>query len=288
MRDYYHGVSGFDAAAPTNGGIDVQGEVHGWFRLPHPLSFYANGLSGQDSAHFPKNEVGMAADTLKIARQQGVKFPEELDVLGEGIVTALFIVHMRPRRRGGPEGPAAGGPVERQVELHPGFPTDSSLTVQTFLTVPEDCRVGVCSHEWGHLAARWADFYDTGNPNVDAVSSGLGDYCLMASGSWGGPDRQHARRPAGVPERHAPDVPRLDPAAEDHQHRQGHRAAPRLRGRRHPGRPQPADAAQAVHRGRVPASRAARTPSCRTRASPSTRWTSPSTTSTTRTTSPSS
>ncbi|MCX4757351.1 M6 family metalloprotease domain-containing protein [Kitasatospora purpeofusca] len=192
MRDYYHGVSGFDAAAPTNGGIDVQGEVHGWFRLPHPLSFYANGLSGQDSAHFPKNEVGMAADTLKIARQQGVKFPEELDVLGEGIVTALFIVHAGPGAEAVPKAQRPGALWSAKWSFTPGFPTDSSLTVQTFLTVPEDCRVGVCSHEWGHLAARWADFYDTGNPNVDAVSSGLGDYCLMASGSWGGPDRQHA------------------------------------------------------------------------------------------------
>lgn len=58
------------------------------------------------------------------------------------------------------------------------------LRVQTFLTVPEDCAVGVCAHEWGHLAARWADFYDTGRVEA-TTSNGLGDYCLMAGGSWG-------------------------------------------------------------------------------------------------------
>ena len=34
------------------------------------------------------------------------------------------------------------------VEVAPG------LRASTYLTVPEDCRVGVCAHEWGHLAAR--------------------------------------------------------------------------------------------------------------------------------------
>jgi immune inhibitor A len=44
--------------------------------------------------------------------------------------------------------------------------------------------MGVCAHEWGHLAARWADYYDTGTQRLTR-SNGLGNYCLMASGSWG-------------------------------------------------------------------------------------------------------
>lgn len=58
------------------------------------------------------------------------------------------------------------------------------LKVSTYLTVPEDCKVGVCAHEWGHLAARWADYYDTGE-SENMTSNGLGSYCLMAAGSWG-------------------------------------------------------------------------------------------------------
>ena len=65
-----------------------------------------------------------------------------------------------------------------RVAIQPG------LEVRTYLTVPEDCRVGVCAHEWGHLAGRWADYYDTGAVE-NMKSNGLGDYCLMASGSWG-------------------------------------------------------------------------------------------------------
>ncbi|MFC5665690.1 M6 family metalloprotease domain-containing protein [Kitasatospora misakiensis] len=192
MRDYYREVSGFDPAAPGGKGIDVQGEVHGWFRLPHPLSFYANGLSGQDSDGFPQNEVGMAADALKIARDKGVPFPKTLDVLDEGIVTALFIVHAGRGAEAVPKIERPGALWSAKWSFTPGFPVGPGLEMQTFLTVPEDCRVGVCSHEWGHLAARWADFYDTGDPNAEAVSSGLGNYCLMASGSWGGPDKAHA------------------------------------------------------------------------------------------------
>ncbi|KAJ9112904.1 hypothetical protein QFC19_000459 [Naganishia cerealis] len=63
------------------------------------------------------------------------------------------------------------------------LPGNKQLKVSTFLTVPEDCNIGVCAHEWGHLAARWADYYDSGRDL--AKSNGLGNYCLMASGSWG-------------------------------------------------------------------------------------------------------
>jgi len=47
--------------------------------------------------------------------------------------------------------------------------------------VPEDCKIGVCAHELGHLLFGWPDLYDT-----DDSSSGLGNWCLMAGGSWNG------------------------------------------------------------------------------------------------------
>jgi immune inhibitor A len=102
------------------------------------------------------------------------------DVFGEGMVTALFIIH-------------AGQGAERtgsrddiwSLKWVTSSPIDvgDGMTVRTFLTVPEDCQMGVCAHEWGHLAARWADFYDTGRQE-HSRSNGLGNYCLMASGSW--------------------------------------------------------------------------------------------------------
>ncbi|MED7950481.1 M6 family metalloprotease domain-containing protein [Streptomyces sp. BE303] len=184
MRDYYRRISGFDPARPTAHGIDVQGEVHGWFRLPHPLSFYADNRSGMGDP--PGNAQGMAADTLDIALREGIDFTGGFDALDEGLVTALFIVHAGRGAEELRESDQPGNlwslkwnpPGENGVKVAP------NLRVQTFLTVPEDCKVGVCAHEWGHLAARWADFYDTGRVTT-TVSNGLGNYCLMAGGSWG-------------------------------------------------------------------------------------------------------
>ncbi|MEV6972638.1 M6 family metalloprotease domain-containing protein [Kitasatospora sp. NPDC093806] len=195
MRDYYRQISGFDPAAPDDGGIDVQGEVFGWFRMPKPISFYANNESGKNPSSFPNNEVSLGLDTLKAAKDAKVPFPEELDVLGEGIVTALFVVHA------GSGAESIEDPVDQLAALwsakwsfKPSVPVTPGLAVQTFLTVPEDCAVGVCCHEWGHLAARWADFYDTGKA-FERISSGLGSYCLMAAGNWGGPDDAPGSRP---------------------------------------------------------------------------------------------
>ncbi|HET6954657.1 MAG TPA: M6 family metalloprotease domain-containing protein [Acidimicrobiales bacterium] len=178
MRDFYRVVSGFDAAPET--GIDVQGEVRGWFRLHRPLTFYADGNSGMNEG-FPNNAQGMARDAVQVALSEGVDFGP-YDVLGENMVTALFIIH-------------AGSGAERTLSRDDlwslkwvipdgGVNVGGGLVVRTFLTVPEDCDMGVCAHEWGHLAARWADYYDTGQLTATR-SAGLGNYCLMAAGSWG-------------------------------------------------------------------------------------------------------
>lgn len=178
MRDYYRDVSGWNADGGS--GIDVIGEVHGWFRLPQPLSFYTDGSSGMDGT-FPRNAQGMARDAVAAAINAGVDFTG-YDVLNENVVTALFVIHAGA----GAEQSGDRNDIWSHKWVIPGggVQVGPNIRVTTYLTVPEDCRVGVCAHEWGHLAARWADYYDTGSsPNLR--SSGLGDYCLMASGSWG-------------------------------------------------------------------------------------------------------
>lgn len=177
MREYYRRVSGFDAAAGT--GIDVEGRVHGWLRMPQPLAFYTDGTSGM-GANFPRNTAGMVRDAVLAAQQAGVRF-DGLDMFGEGIVTALFVVHAGS----GAEQTLSKDDVWSHKWVVPdGVPVAPGVQVQTYLTVPEDCNMGVCAHEWGHLAARWADYYDTGSVK-HLVSNGLGNYCLMAAGSWG-------------------------------------------------------------------------------------------------------
>ena len=177
MREYYRNVSGFDETKSQ--GIDVQGKVFGWFRMPQSLAFYTDGNSGLGD-NFPRNAAGMARDAVKAALAAGIDF-SLYDMFNEKIVTALFIVHAG----GGAEQTLAKDDIWSHKSIVPtDIPVAPSLNVRTYLTVPEDCNVGVCAHEWGHLAARWADYYDTGRVK-QLVSNGLGNYCLMASGSWG-------------------------------------------------------------------------------------------------------
>jgi len=176
MREYYRTVSGFDPESER--GVDVDGDVFGWLRLPNSSTYYTDNNSGMSKA-FPRNAQGMARDALAIALEQGVDL-KPYDALKEGTVTALFIIHAG---RGAEETGAKDDLWSHKWTI-PGSPSHNGVAVTTYLTVPEDCKVGVCAHEWGHLAARWADFYDTGSAE-NLKSNGLGNYCLMASGSWG-------------------------------------------------------------------------------------------------------
>ena len=179
MRDYYRVISNYNEA--TGEGIDIQGRVAGWFRLPQTSQFYTNSRSGR--ANYPGNAQRMAEDAVRVAMSQGVdfNFDPSFDALGEGMVTALFIIHSG-------SGAENTNSVDDFWSLKWTMPNPvtiaNGLVARTFLTVPEDCHVGVCVHEWGHLAARWADYYDTGDNNL-LNSNGLGSYCLMAYGSWG-------------------------------------------------------------------------------------------------------
>jgi immune inhibitor A len=176
MREYYRTISNFNSQ--SGHGIDVQGKVAGWFRLPQPLSYYADGQSGM--GRFPHNAQAMALDAVTTALNQGLDF-SGFDSLGEQLITALFVVHAG---RGAEETGNAGDLWSLKWTIPNGIDVGNGIQASTFLTVPEDCKMGVCAHEWGHLAARWADYYDTGRSEF-SKSNGLGNYCLMASGSWG-------------------------------------------------------------------------------------------------------
>jgi len=173
MREYYRAASNFGPGS----GIDIDGEVHGWFRMPQPLAYYAADVSGLGN-RFPRNAMGMARDAVAAAKAAKIDF-DGYDSLGEGLVTALFIVHAGR----GAEESLSSGDIWSHKAVIDSVKVGRSISVSTYLTVPEDCKVGVCAHEWGHLAARWADYYDTGEEE-NTRSNGLGHYCLMSSGAW--------------------------------------------------------------------------------------------------------
>lgn len=189
MRDYYSEVS--------LGKVKVSGLVHGWFRMPNPYSYYTNGESGTKWESYPRNAPRLAEDAVKVALNAGIDFPDTLDKLSQGVVTALFIVHAG---RGAEVMPRALRGTEiwsHKWQLRNPVKVSTQLQAALYLVVPNDCQVGVCAHELGHLAFQWEDFYD---PNYDEDGNewdGSGKWDLMAGGSYNGNGARPAH-PAGL------------------------------------------------------------------------------------------
>jgi immune inhibitor A len=166
VREYYREV--------TNGLIDLQGEVVGPLRMPQALATYAHGASGLSTA--TPNAQTMARDAAMAADPMVDFTPYDND--RNGFVDAFVVIHA------GPGGEVTGNSGD--IWSHKWVLDGSALNVDStkifaYLTVPEDCKIGVCAHELGHLLFGFPDLYDT-----DGSSEGIGDWCLMAGGSWGG------------------------------------------------------------------------------------------------------
>lgn len=169
VQEYFADVSG--------GLIDIQGEVVGPYRMPQTIAAYAGGDNGLQGA--TPNARTMANDAVTLANPDVDFTPYDND--GNGYVDAFIVVHAG---RGAEETGSAADiwshkwvlPSERAVD---------STKIFAYLTIPEDAKLGVTAHEIGHLVFGWPDLYDTDN-----TSEGIGNWCLMASGSWGlGGDR---------------------------------------------------------------------------------------------------
>lgn len=166
VRDYYRDVS--------NGAVTITGEVAGPYRMPKPISYYANGENGTGDST-PNAQV-MALDAAKLADAK-VNF-KKYDNDGDGIVDAFVIIHAGT----GAERTGQPNDIWSHKWVLEGGPYQADGTkVYSYLTVPGDCKLGVCAHELGHLAFGWPDLYD-----ADYTSEGVGVWCLMAAGSYNG------------------------------------------------------------------------------------------------------
>ena len=166
VREYY--------AEVTNGLIDIQGDVVGPFRMPKTLKQYANNASGLGGAS--PNARTMAKDALAAANPSVNFTPYDND--GNGFVDAFIVIHA------GTGAETNSNPNDiwsHKWTIEGGAQSVDQTKVFAYLTVPEDCRIGVCAHELGHLLFGFPDLYDTDNS-----SEGIGNWCLMAAGSWGG------------------------------------------------------------------------------------------------------
>lgn len=157
--------------------LDLTGEVMGYVRAPHPYAYYTAGESGTGD-DYPHNTPGLLFDALtEICKTDNLK---RFDTDGDGFVDGIFLIHAG----GGAEAEPSPTKRKEMIWSHkwtlPSAFTNQGVKVYAYSTEPEDGRVGVFAHEFGHVLGL-PDLYDT-----SYRSEGVGNWCLMGGGSWGG------------------------------------------------------------------------------------------------------
>lgn len=169
------------------GALTVVGEVTDWIRADHPYDYYTNGQSGTGGA-YPRNTPGLLQEIL--TKYCASRSLAPFDLNQDGFVDGLFLVHA------GPGAETVRDPIQRRSMIWSHkwtLPTpyvNDGVKAYAYFTAPEDGRLGVFSHEFGHFLGL-PDLYDT-----SYRSYGVGDWCLMGAGSWNGGGDQPARMSA--------------------------------------------------------------------------------------------
>lgn len=166
VKEYFADVTGKK--------IKIAGQVAGPYQLPMTLAQYAGGGSGIDNP-LPNSRT-MARDAAVLANPD-VNF-SQYDNDGDGFVDAYVIVHAG---RGAEETGSTNDIWSHKWVLSGGALAVDGSQVFSYLTVPEDAKLGVCAHELGHLLFGFPDLYD-----IDGDAEGVGNWCLMGGGSWNG------------------------------------------------------------------------------------------------------
>ena len=195
--------------------LKVGGRVHPWQPLPENDVVYEGPDFPDGGEMFPCNGMCPKAklpDMLKSAlaaidgsvdfRQFDNDGPDGQPNSGDDDGFADFVAFVQPETGGECGGPL-NGPSNRNIWSHrwaltswgaEEFKTnDDGIKVDDYVIMPAlNCdgqtmiHIGVFAHEFGH-AFGLPDLYDTVRSN--GVSQGIGNWCLMASGSWGGDDQ---------------------------------------------------------------------------------------------------
>jgi immune inhibitor A len=150
----------------------------GWYRAPQTYAYYvdsARGLYGD----YPNNTQKLVEDLVDMA-DADVDF-SQYDNDSDGYVDALVVIHSGP----GYERTLDVTDIHSHkwgisARLKDGVFIQSYTIQPEYMTTPGDQTIGVYCHELGHILGL-PDLYDT-----DYSSRGVGDWCLMAGGSWNG------------------------------------------------------------------------------------------------------
>ena len=155
------------------------GEVHGWYRAPHPMSYYINANWGYGT--YPNNSKRLVEDTIDLALADPAINWALFDSNGNGKIDNIIVVHA------GAE--AAWSGATNLFWAHASTITatkySGSKSIDKYLLTAEytysgaSQRIGIDCHEFAHLL-NLPDLYDNSNN-----SNGVGNYSLMGIGCWG-------------------------------------------------------------------------------------------------------
>ena len=161
----------------SRGALNVTGEAVGYVRAPQPYSFYTDGQSGT-GLNYPNNTPGLLVDALtEYCKNDNLT---RFDVDGDGFVDGIFLIHAGGGAEAEPDAQKRKDMIWSHKWVLPQPFENRGVKVYAYSTEPEDGRVGVFAHEFGHVLGL-PDLYDT-----SYRSRGIGDWCLMSGGSWGG------------------------------------------------------------------------------------------------------
>ncbi|KAK4450277.1 hypothetical protein QBC34DRAFT_493956 [Podospora aff. communis PSN243] len=179
----------------SNGRVDIVGKVVGPFDLPEEMRHYANGVSGSFKQEGDPDTRKMAADAASL-----VQTSRDADLRAyagpDKKIGGFVIVHAG----GGAESIANKTLMENSIwsckwnlvrTADLSERKDRSVLLETFMTIPENAKLGVTVHELGHLLFGWPDFYappppdpKKPRPRPKFPQEDVGHWCVMGCGSW--------------------------------------------------------------------------------------------------------
>ncbi len=177
MREFY--------LENSHGQFVLTADVYGWIMMPQKYEFYVDGQRGFGT--HPQNAQGLVEDAVSAADPL-VDF-SEYDNDGDGVVEGLIVVHAGP-------GYEETGDTT-MIHSHKWFVNQTTLVddvyisayncnpeeSRPFLGTPSRIQIGVFCHEFGHTLGL-PDLYDY--DYGAGASQGMGNWSLMASGSYNG------------------------------------------------------------------------------------------------------
>jgi M6 family metalloprotease-like protein len=156
VREYFQRVS--------SGKLDYTNVVVGPYKLSRNRQFYVQNL--------------LVEEALQLAVADGLNL-KQFDSRNENVVDALNILYAGQTQYNGEL-----WPHNWHIDLNfGGVRTDLYLLTSMGRTAA-DLSIGTFCHENGHLLCRFPDMYDYGERDGDnALSAGIGMYCLMGAGN---------------------------------------------------------------------------------------------------------